>query len=106
MQINSQCLILSNLSLILTSCICRKVNVQFGAHDICEEDWISTHVVRPARFIFHPGYNPQTEDNDIAILKLKRDVNFGPKEIKFIDFSLFLDCFIFYSGLDDQFTPG
>ena len=53
--------------------------MHFGAHDICEEDWVATHLVRPSRFIFHPGYNPLTDDNDIAILLLKRDITFGPK---------------------------
>ena len=46
---------------------------------MCEEDWSGTHLVRPGRFLFHPGYNPQTDDNDIAILRLKRDIRFGPK---------------------------
>ena len=41
-------------------------------------------MVRPSRYIFHPGYNPKTEDNDIAILKLKRDVNFSPKVLRFV----------------------
>ena len=82
----------------------RKVSVHFGAHDICEEDWTSTHVVRPSRYIFHPGYNPKTEDNDIAILKLKRDVNFGPKVFLFVH--LILICTSFRAaGLDNQFAP-
>ena len=59
----------------------RKVSVHFGAHDICEEDWISTQLVRPSRFKIHPGYNPKTDDNDVALLFLKRDINFGPKVV-------------------------
>ena len=59
----------------------RKANVHFGAHDICEEDWVSTQLVRPSRFKIHPGYNPKTDDNDVAILLLKRDINFGPKVV-------------------------
>ena len=55
------------------------MKVHLGAQDVCEEDWSGTHLVRPRRFIFHPGYNPQTDDNDIAILRLKRDIRFGPK---------------------------
>ena len=55
------------------------VKVHLGAQDVCEEDWSGTHLVRPARFLFHPGYNPQTDENDIAILRLKRDIRFGAK---------------------------
>ena len=53
--------------------------MHFGAHDICEEDWVASQLVRPSRFFFHPGYNPLTDDNDIAVLRLKREVRFGPK---------------------------
>jgi len=59
--------------------IVSKVKVHLGAHDICEEDWVGTHLVRPRRMFFHPGYNPKNDDNDIVILKLKRDIRFGPK---------------------------
>eukprot|EP00090_Calanus_glacialis_P035543 TRINITY_DN6066_c0_g1_i1.p1 TRINITY_DN6066_c0_g1~~TRINITY_DN6066_c0_g1_i1.p1 ORF type:complete len:358 (-),score=85.17 TRINITY_DN6066_c0_g1_i1:105-1178(-) len=59
--------------------IVSKVKVHLGAHDICEEDWVGTHLVRPGWMVFHPGYNPHTDDNDIVILRLKRDIRFGPK---------------------------
>lgn len=59
--------------------IVSKAKVHLGAHDICEEDWVGTHLVRPRWMVFHPGYNPQTDDNDLVILKLKRDIKFGPK---------------------------
>jgi len=59
--------------------IVSKVKVHLGAHDICEEDWVGTHLVRPGWMVFHPGYNPKTDDNDIVILRLKRDIRFGPK---------------------------
>ena len=67
--------------MLIDSCVLtyRKVSVHFGGHDICEEDWVSTQLVRPSRFKIHPGYNPKTDDNDVAILLLKRDIHFGPK---------------------------
>ena len=73
--------ILTAAHCLMDSCgnIVRKVKVHLGAQDVCEEDWSGTHLVRPARFIFHPGYNPQTDENDIAILRLKRDIRFGAK---------------------------
>jgi len=57
----------------------RKVNVHIGAYDICEEDWIASRTVRPRSMFFHPGYNPKTYDNDIAVLRFKKKINFGPK---------------------------
>jgi len=59
--------------------LARKAVIHAGAYDICEEDWVSTRVVRPRQMIFHPGYNPETFDNDIAILSLKKKLIFGSR---------------------------
>ena len=66
-------------AVVLVSPNFSKARVHLGAHDICEEDWVGTHLVRQRWMIFHPGYNPQTDDNDLVILRLKRDIRFGPK---------------------------
>lgn len=37
----------------------RKVHLHLGAHDICDEDWTSSHLVRKEYMVFHPSYNPE-----------------------------------------------
>ena len=36
----------------------KRVWVHLGAHDICEEDWESSHLVRKEYMVFHPQYDP------------------------------------------------
>ena len=47
--------------------------------DICEEDWVATHLVRPNRIRLHPAYDPDTQDSDVAVLVLRREIRLGPR---------------------------
>ena len=51
----------------------------FGAHDLCEKDWASSQAVGPKNILVHPGYNPTTFSNDLAILRLAQELHLGGK---------------------------
>jgi secreted trypsin-like serine protease len=36
----------------------RRVHLHLGAHDICDEDWSSSHLVRKEYMVLHPLYDP------------------------------------------------
>ena len=51
----------------------------FGAYDICQKDWTQSQEVESSNILVHPGNNPQTFANDIAMLRLPRRIQLGSR---------------------------
>ncbi|WP_257264722.1 serine protease [Endozoicomonas sp. ONNA2] len=62
------------------------VSVWLGGHKLSEPD--NGRFYQVARFYTHPGYNNETQDNDIAIIELQQDVE-GIEPVALISEELF-----------------
>lgn len=64
---------------VLTAAHCtdgaRRFSLLFGAHDRSVAEPSQVTVV-PTEYAFHPGWNPSTLANDIALIKLPTPINF------------------------------
>ncbi|WP_411072629.1 serine protease [Streptomyces sp. cmx-4-25] len=56
-----------------------RVGVLLGDHDLATgDDSPNALLAAPARFLTHPEYDPETQRNDIALVRLAEPVAFGP----------------------------
>lgn len=71
------------------------IGVRLGEHDLsterdCDRDADGLEVVCAERYQdfdienihFHPGFSPLKLQNDIALLRLNRDADFGPQNVR------------------------
>lgn len=75
-------------SFILTAAHCEKADrtspttIRLGEHNIKEKEVTSAETDIPiGRFISHEAYNPETKQNDIAVVKMRQAVTFS-KQIR------------------------